>query len=56
MLLEQNQKTQKELLEVNKKIQSEEELQTELINMQTALLKEMIADIKTNIAMQNKGE
>lgn len=56
LLLEQNQKTQKELLEVNKKIQSEEELQTELINMQTALLKEMIADIKTNIAMQNKGE
>lgn len=55
-LLEQNQKTQKELLDVNKKILSEEELQTELINMQTELLKEMIADVKTNIAKQNKGE
>lgn len=49
LLLEQNQKTQKELFEVNKKILSEEELQTELINMQTELLKELIADIKTNI-------
>lgn len=48
-LLEQNQKTQKELLEVNKKIFSEEELQNELINKQTELLKELIADIKTNI-------
>lgn len=48
-LLEQNQKTQKELLEVNKKILSEEELQNKLINKQTELLKELIADIKTNI-------
>lgn len=48
-LLEQNQKTHKELLEVNKKILLEEELQNELINKQTELLKELIADIKTNI-------
>lgn len=52
-LLEENKKLQIELLEVNQKRLSEEQIQAEVINMQTELLKEMIADIKANVETQN---
>ena len=56
LLLEQSNKVQQELLETNKQILSEEQLQTELIITQTELLKELIADIKINVASKNKEE